>query len=408
MSVVELLHAYGRAFWKTPSVQAEQHDSSVQLRHPGFFEPVHVSFAMMRDFNDVDAAVLMSCKPTGRHGYTSCLRREVLVRGAGDPLTEQVVGSGKEANLLAEVVYDDLRYRLGPASTVLQLVFSHLYPIDQVDFSAEYAIRIEPAYTESIQDDDLTRRLSQMNAQTRLSQLTRIGDEGLQRFLVELSSVLNLHLQVWDVPEALEYAYMDAQRRTAIENPHRIAQVFPYKTGVELYLRAIQVNQPHLRIFGLLQVIESHYRHHAYDATLTRLREQLTSPSFDVSSDDQLLMLLAEAGHAQRWRDHTVDILAELLEVYVDRDELSSALSDLMAEEVVEKLRDPEELSLFIHDLRDVVSGSIEPRRSAVSIDPAQIRSYVPVVQWLTVTIMRGHALDEELAAASTSHPDLS
>lgn len=407
MSVVELLQAYGTAFWKTPSVQVEQHDTSVQLHHPGFYEPVHISFAMMRDFNDVDAAVLMSCKPTGRHGYTSCLRREVLVRGAGDPLTDQVVRSGKEANLLAEVVHGDLRYRLGPASTVLQLVFSHLYPIDQVDFSREYAIRVEPAYTESIQDDDLTRRLSQMNAQTRLTQLTRAGDEGLRRFLVELSSVLNLHLQIWDVPEALEYAYMDAQRRMALENPHRIAQVFPYKTGVELYLRAIQVNQPHLRIFGLLQVIESHYMHHAYDATLARLREQLSSRSFDANDDDQLLTLLAEAGRAQRWRDQTIDILAELLEVHVDRDELSSALGDLMAEDVVERLSDPEELSLFIHDLRDVVSGNVEPRRSSVPIDSAQVRSYVPLVQWLTVTIMRGHALDEELAAASASHPEL-
>jgi hypothetical protein len=368
VSVVELLKAYGSAFWKSPAVQVEQRESSVRLRHPGFYEPVDISFEMMRDFNDVDAAVLMSCKPTGRHGYTSCLRREVLVRGAGDPLTEQVVRSGDEANLLAEVVHGDLRYRLGPASTVLQLVFSHLYPIDQVDFSREYAIRVEPAYSESIRDDDLTRRLSQMKAQSRLTELTRAGDDGLRRFLVELSSVLNLHLQIWDVPEALEYAYMDAQRRTALENPHRIAQVYPYKTGVELYLRAIQVNQPHLRIFGLLQVIESHFMHHAYDATLTRLREQLTKRNFDAQDDDQLLTLLAEAGRAQRWRDQTIDILAELLEVHVDRDELSSALGDLMADDVVAKLCDPEELSLFLHDLRDVVTGNIEPRRSSVSM----------------------------------------
>ena len=398
MSVVELLKAYGSAFWKSPSIEVEQRAESVHLRHPGFFEPVDVSFDMMRDFNDVDAAVLMSCKPTGRHGYTSCFRREVLVRAAGDPLTEQVVRSGKEAHLLADVHHADLRYRLGPASTVLQLVFSHLYPIDRLDFSVEYAIRIEPAYADSIRDDDLTRRLSQMNAHPRLEELRRAGDDGLRRFLVELSSVLNLHLQIWEVPEALEYAYMDSQRQLALENPHRIAQVFPYRTGVELYLRAIQVNQPHLRILGLLQVIESHYLHHAYDATLVRLRERLTGGRFDASDDDQLLSLLAEAGRAQRWREQTVEILGELLEAHVDRDELSTALGDLMDDDVVAQLCDPEQLSLFLHDLRDLITGALSPRRSAVSIEPDQIRSYLPLIQWLTVTIMRGHALDEELA----------
>ena len=78
---------------------------------------------------------------------------------------------------------------------------------------------------ESIRDDDLTRRLSQMQGHQRIAQLKQTGDEGIRRFLIELSSVLNLHLQIWDVPEALEYAYMESQRQACIENPHRIAAV---------------------------------------------------------------------------------------------------------------------------------------------------------------------------------------
>ncbi|MCK5797661.1 MAG: hypothetical protein KAI47_10785 [Deltaproteobacteria bacterium] len=373
----------------------------MRFSHPGFFEAVNVSFDMMRGFNDVDAAGLMSCKPTGRNGYVSCFRREVLVRASGDPLTEEVLRSGEDAEVLADVIDGDLRYRLGPASTVLQLVFSHLYPIDRVDFAKEYAIRVEPAYTESIQDDDLTRRLSQMKASARLDQIRREGDAAIPRFLVELSSVLNLHLQIWDVPEALEYAYMDKKRRETIENPQRIAQIFAYETGVDLYLRAIQVNEPNLRIFGLLQVIESHYLRYGYEGVLSRLRERIGSRHFDVNDDSQLLEVIAEASSVKGWRDETVDILADILDQHVDRDELERALGDLCEPEVVAELCEPRPLSLFLHDLRDVVGGKRGERRSPVSVEPEEIRSYVPLVQWLTVTIMRGHALDRALATAS-------
>lgn len=403
MSVVELLQSYGRAFWKTSSIEVRQEAESVFIHHPGFFETVEVPFDLMRNFNDVDAAVLMSCKPTGRHGYTSCFCREVLVRPAGDTLTEQVVRSGIEANVLSELVHGDLRYTLGPASTVLQLVFSHLYPLDNVSFAAEYSIRVEPSYAESIRDDDLSRRLSQMNGPQRLEQLRRAGDEGLRRFLVELSAVLNLHLRIWDVPEALEYAYMDSQRRLGIENPHRIAQVFPYRVGVGLYLRAIQVNEPHLRVFGLLQVIESHFMRQAYEGALARLRARLSSREFDAANDDQLLELLAEASRAHSWRDETVDILTELLDKYVDRDELAGLLGDLLEADVVALLCDPEDLSRFLHDLRDFVSGAPPKRRSKVHIATDGMRTYLPLVQWITVTIMRGYALDEELAAVGPS-----
>ena len=227
MSVVELLQTYGTAFWKSKAVSVTTVGDAVRVQHPGFYESVDVRFTMMQDFNDVDAAVMMTCKPTGRHGYVSCFRREILVRPCGDALSEHVVAAGIVADRLATVVQDDLRYTLGPASTVLRLTFSHLYPLDCVDLSKEYSIIVEPAYVQSILDDDLGRRLSQMKANDRLRQVRDRCDVAIDHFMVEISAVMRLHLKVWDVPEAIEYGMMESKRRAYVEDAERIGQIYP-------------------------------------------------------------------------------------------------------------------------------------------------------------------------------------
>ncbi|MCA9664071.1 MAG: hypothetical protein KC503_00740 [Myxococcales bacterium] len=402
MSATELLHAYGAAFWKTDKVDVSQRDDRIRVNHPGFYESVDVRFDDIGHFNDVDAAVLMSCKPTGRHGYVSAFRREVLVRACGDPLSEHIVASGVVADLLADVTHGELRYRLGPASTVMQVTFSHLYPLDWVDMSKEYSILVEPSYVESIRDDDLTRRLAQMGGHRRLRALGVQADQAIDRFLIELSAVLRVHLKRWDVPETLEFAFMENKRKSYVEDPGRVAQVFPYVTGVDRYLRALQVNEPYLRIFALIQVIEAHYTYQAYEETIGRLRSRIGDSTFDAKSDDHILELISMAARAHSWREKTVEILASLIEEYVELDEMASAVRDLLHGEAAEVLVNAEELSRWVHDLRQLVSGESGIALSRLRIDPERISDYLAFIHWLTVTIMRGNALREELVAATT------
>ena len=402
MSVVDVLRAYGAAFWKSPNVDVRPQGAQIHLQHPGFYETVAVSYDMIGDFHDVDAAVMMTCKPTGRSGYVSCFRREVLVRPCGDALSEHIVASGIVADRLAEVADNTLRYTLGPASAVLQMTFSHLYPLDCVDLSKEYSIMVEPSYLASIRDDDLTRRLSQMQGHTRLRQLQAEGDVAVDRFLIELSAELDLHLRVWEVPEALEFALMETKRRACVDEPGRIARVHPYRTGAELFLRAIQVNEPHLRIRALIGVIESHYTYHAYEAAFGRLRTLLRSPEFDSNDDDALMALISEAAAAHKWREKTVQILSRLIDEYVDPYELGQLIDRLFEHEgAYLGLRDPDELSGWLHDLARVVGGEQGPAHSRLPVSLDNLDTYATFVQWIVVSIMRGSALREELAAES-------
>jgi hypothetical protein len=414
VSVVELLHSYGHAFWcnrkggardarqRDPNVSVSQRGDGVEIRHPGFFEPVELPYEAMRSFDDVDAAVLMSCRPTGRHGYISCFRREVLVRATGEALSEEML-RGSPPAVLSSVCSGELTYRLGPVSHVLKLILSHLYPVKGINLDLEYSISVEPAYLEEVRNDDLSERLEPMNAEQQLENLCTVGDVAVDRYLVELSGVMGLHLGIWDMPDALELALVQKQRRSDESDPHRIAQVFPYRRGMREYLRAIRVNEPRMRIFALLRVLEVYFRGRHQEQQLARLSELLQTRGFDAQNRghlQQVLEITSEPRELSQEQERSA--LFAVLEDFVDHDELASALRGLWEDRVVTTLSQHDELAAFLLDLRDVVSGAAFERRSRIGVQESQAQAYLPLIQWLTMTVMRGEAMQDELLEAST------